>query len=199
MALVPAPPPLYDDHGVEEYYLYDPFQEQVYGWQRRGNHLTAISPIHGWKSPRLGITFTETAEDGVVLCCPEGRRFRSMVEVCRKSGEDEVRADEAERRAIGAQTCAVQARARAVYEQVCAEHEAQVHAAPEQQAAQETRARVAAKQRAQREAQARAAAKQPAAGAKAEIECPPARLRARGLSGHGQQVVRGCATHPGVQ
>lgn len=158
----------YDDYRVAGYHRNGPFQGRIHGWHQRGEHRIPISSIHGWKSPRLGLTVTKTAEDGVVLYCPAGQRFRSMVEIIRKSVEDEVRTHEAERRAIGARIRAELAHTHAVHEQV--------RAAPEQPAAQETRAR--------------AAAKQQAAGAKAEIECPLARLRAGGLSGHGSQVVR---------
>ena len=158
----------YNRHGVEEYYLYDPFTPRIYGWRREGGRLTEITPIHGWMSPRLGITFTQTEEEGVVFYRPDGQRFRAMVTVFREAVADKERAHAAERRAIGAQIRAEQAEAHAEHEQARAEQE-RIRAEHEQA-------------RAEQEARARVAAEQAATAANAEIERLLARLRAAGLN-----------------
>ena len=47
----------YQKHGVEEYYLYDPEDLVLQGWQRRGKKLKRILNMDQWVSPRLGIRF----------------------------------------------------------------------------------------------------------------------------------------------
>ena len=64
----------YERYGVEEYYVIDPFVNEVEGWQRRGNSLKRIAKMNGWVSPRLGIRF-ETGGDEITLRSPEGRSF----------------------------------------------------------------------------------------------------------------------------
>lgn len=47
----------YRQHGVAEYYAYDPDAEMMEGWTRRGRKLEPIVEMRDWKSPRLGVTF----------------------------------------------------------------------------------------------------------------------------------------------
>jgi hypothetical protein len=47
----------YERYGVEEYYIYDPDELTLEGWQRQGNQLVDIARMSGWVSPRLGIRF----------------------------------------------------------------------------------------------------------------------------------------------
>ncbi|MEM9537918.1 MAG: Uma2 family endonuclease [Cyanobacteria bacterium P01_E01_bin.42] len=70
----------YQEHGIEEYYLYNPKKNQLQGWLRKGKKLVKISQMENWTSPRLGIRFT-TGEGELVLFHPDGERFVDFVEV----------------------------------------------------------------------------------------------------------------------
>ena len=77
----------YKEHGVEEYYIYDPDTNVLEGWQRfvtqENSHEEArfisIDPINQWVSPRLGIKFDLSGEELVILD-PEGNPFVSFSE-----------------------------------------------------------------------------------------------------------------------
>src|SRR3954465_14753585 len=43
----------YDEHGVEEYYLYAPDANRLHGFVRRGEVLVRVRQMHGFASPRL--------------------------------------------------------------------------------------------------------------------------------------------------
>src|SRR5262245_58830855 len=47
----------YERYGVEEYYVYNPFNGSLRGWKRAGPSLVEIPDMHGFVSPRLGIRF----------------------------------------------------------------------------------------------------------------------------------------------
>jgi Uma2 family endonuclease len=47
----------YDEHDVEEYYLYDPETARLLIYLRRGSVLQRQRQVHGFVSPRLGIRF----------------------------------------------------------------------------------------------------------------------------------------------
>jgi Uma2 family endonuclease len=70
----------YDEHGVEEYYLYDPDEGSLAGWQRHGERLHVIETMAGWVSPRLGIRF-ELVNAELQLIRPDGERFLTYVEL----------------------------------------------------------------------------------------------------------------------
>ncbi len=70
----------YQDHGVEEYYLYDPQKNSLTGWLRSGSGLDEIDEISGWISPRLGIKF-EVESDTLLLYRPDGQPFADYLEV----------------------------------------------------------------------------------------------------------------------
>lgn len=89
----------YDQHGVEEYYVYDPHRYELTGWQRQGGQLVAIEPISGWVSPRLGIRFELTPDDGLTIYQPDGRLFATYVELAEQRDQAEERADRAEEQA----------------------------------------------------------------------------------------------------
>jgi hypothetical protein len=66
----------YDQHGVEEYYVYDPDDGSLEGWLRGASGLVAISDMRGFISPRLGITF-EPGEgpNNLTIIRPDGEAF----------------------------------------------------------------------------------------------------------------------------
>ncbi|NEO17714.1 MULTISPECIES: Uma2 family endonuclease [unclassified Moorena] len=70
----------YQNHEVEEYYLYDPNRTKLKGWLRSSEKLEAIPQMLGWVSPRLGITF-ELVESELVLYYPDGKPFASYLEI----------------------------------------------------------------------------------------------------------------------
>lgn len=96
----------YDQYGVEEYYVYDPHSHQLNGWQRQKGQLTAIEPMTGWVSPRLGIRFEVTPDDGLTIYDPDGQPFLTYVELA-------VDRDQAQRRALQERQRAEQAEYRA--------------------------------------------------------------------------------------
>ena len=69
----------YDGHGVEEYYVIDPYRHSVEVHIRRGERLGRIRKPLGFTSPRLGIRFEKPAEE-LVLLTPGGRPFQSRAE-----------------------------------------------------------------------------------------------------------------------
>ena len=70
----------YNRYGVEEYYLYDPDDKELTGWQRIEGLLEVIEPMSGWTSPRLGVRF-ELTESGLELYRPDGQKFLSYLEL----------------------------------------------------------------------------------------------------------------------
>ena len=72
----------YEQYGVEEYYLYDPYQNDLQGWllsQERAE-LEVIESLQGWVSPRLQIRF-ELTEENLRIFRPDGEKFHSFVEL----------------------------------------------------------------------------------------------------------------------
>lgn len=94
----------YERYGVEEYYLYDPYQVALDGWLRSpgGGELAPIEQTNGWTSPRLGIRFVIAAD--LEIYRPDGRKFATYVELAQQ-------AEQAEQQALQAQQQAAQLRA----------------------------------------------------------------------------------------
>ncbi len=88
----------YRKYGVEEYYIYDPDDDELTGWLREGDELTEIARMDGWKSPRLGITFDRSTHPLRVFG-PDGRKFLTFQEQREARERAEHRADQAEHRA----------------------------------------------------------------------------------------------------
>jgi Uma2 family endonuclease len=88
----------YARFGVEEYYLYDPDDNNLSGWIRNEELLDLIEPINGWVSPRLNIRF-ELAEPELKIYRPDGSIFLSYAENARRAENAEQRAENAEQRA----------------------------------------------------------------------------------------------------
>ncbi|TAD99299.1 MAG: Uma2 family endonuclease [Oscillatoriales cyanobacterium] len=88
----------YNRYGVEEYYLYDPENNDLSGWQRIEGNLEIIEPMEGWISPRLGVRF-ELGEDGLEIYRPDGQRFLSYAELEEQGELNRQRAEQAVQRA----------------------------------------------------------------------------------------------------
>jgi Uma2 family endonuclease len=74
----------YEHYGVEEYYLYDPEDNQLTGLQRQDGELCVIENMEDWTSPVLGIRFVLTPET-LEVYYPDGRRFLTTVELAQQS------------------------------------------------------------------------------------------------------------------
>lgn len=85
----------YNRFGVEEYYLYDPENNDLTGWLRGETGLTVIESLDGWISPRLGVRFV-FAEPELEVIRPDGQRFLSYVELMEQRDEIEQQRDEIE-------------------------------------------------------------------------------------------------------
>jgi Uma2 family endonuclease len=81
----------YEEHGVEEYYLYDPDSNRLKVLVRRGDVLRRVRPADGFVSPRLGIRFDLSGPEMIVRG-PDGLPFLTF-EVVKTARDD------AERRA----------------------------------------------------------------------------------------------------
>ncbi|MEA5470092.1 Uma2 family endonuclease [Spirulina sp. 06S082] len=86
----------YQQHGIEEYYLYDPKKNRLQGWLRKGKKLEVIPQMEGWESPRLGIKFSRI-EGELALFYPNGERFVDYVEIVEQRDREKQRADRSER------------------------------------------------------------------------------------------------------
>jgi Uma2 family endonuclease len=70
----------YQQHGVEEYYVYDPMRLRLSGWLSQQGQFVSIVAMNGWVSPRLQIPFALGAND-LEIYRPDGQRFLSFVEL----------------------------------------------------------------------------------------------------------------------
>ena len=100
----------YQRHGVEEYYVYDPDDGTLLGYERQGDRLVEILFMQGWVSPRLGVRFELVGEE-LDLIRPDGTRFVGFCEERRRANEQSRRADEQGRRADEQERQAEQERA----------------------------------------------------------------------------------------
>ncbi len=94
----------YDEHGVEEYYIYDPDNNRLQAYTRGVETLVRVPRPNGFVSPRLGIRFDLSGPE-MVIYHPNGRPFLTFeeLEAERLREQDarqkaEQRADMAERR-----------------------------------------------------------------------------------------------------
>lgn len=110
----------YQRYGVEEYYLYDPDDNTLIGWQRRGAELEEIIPMAGWVSPRLGISFTLGPTE-LELRFPDGRRFLSYEDLFAQGEQARAYAEQERERAEQERERAEQARAYGDHERERAE------------------------------------------------------------------------------
>jgi hypothetical protein len=70
----------YEEHGVEEYYIYDPDNNHLTVYLRRGEILARIRKVEGFVSPRLGIRF-DTSGPELAVFYPSGERFLTFEEL----------------------------------------------------------------------------------------------------------------------
>ncbi|MEC4984051.1 MAG: Uma2 family endonuclease [Oscillatoria sp. PMC 1068.18] len=70
----------YSRYNVQEYYLYDPDDNELIGWVQSQDFLDVIEQMNGWISPQLQIRFQLTA-DSLEIYRPDGERFFTFVEL----------------------------------------------------------------------------------------------------------------------
>ncbi|MEM8503614.1 MAG: Uma2 family endonuclease [Cyanobacteria bacterium P01_D01_bin.1] len=70
----------YHRYGVEEYYIYDPDDNQLTGLQRSDKSLQLIGEIDGWTSPRLGVRF-QLGIETLEIYRPDGEKFLTFVQL----------------------------------------------------------------------------------------------------------------------
>jgi Uma2 family endonuclease len=102
----------YDEHGAEEYYIYDPDTNRLLVYVRQGVVLRRVWEAHGHVSPRLGIRFDLSGPEMVVYR-PDGSRFLTFEELKAAQELAEFQRDQAVQRADHAQQRADQAERRA--------------------------------------------------------------------------------------
>jgi Uma2 family endonuclease len=102
----------YDEHGIEEYYIYDPDNNRLAVYQRGREALHRIWKTDGFVSPRLGIRFDLSGPE-MVIYHPNGRHFLTFEELEAERLQAEQRAENAEQRAEKAEQRADEAQRRA--------------------------------------------------------------------------------------
>ena len=70
----------YEEHGVEEYYVYDPDLNRLMAFVRRDDILRRVRPVDSFVSPRLGIRFQMT-EPEMTIYGPDGKQFLTFEEL----------------------------------------------------------------------------------------------------------------------
>jgi len=88
----------YERYGVEEYYIYDPDDNELEGLERLEGSLQLIEEINHWVSPRLGIQFVLTSET-LEIYRPDERKFLSSLELEQERQQASERAEQANQRA----------------------------------------------------------------------------------------------------
>lgn len=89
----------YDRYGVEEYYIYNPTNNNLEVLIRNAGSLDTIPESHDWVSPRLGIRFNLTNE--LQIYRPDGTKFYSYIEIntmleeeCLRANKERLRAEQ---------------------------------------------------------------------------------------------------------
>jgi len=72
----------YDRYSVEEYYIYNPDNNNLEVLIRNAGSLDSIPESHDWVSPRLGIRF-DLSSDELQIYRPDGTKFYSYIEINR--------------------------------------------------------------------------------------------------------------------
>ncbi|MGH7222526.1 MAG: Uma2 family endonuclease [Gemmataceae bacterium] len=170
----------YQRYGVEEYYIYDPDEVLLRGWQRRGEQFVEIPRLDGWVSPHLGIRFDLSGPE-LQIYGVDGGRFLSYVEVVEQRNQEQRAREQAQQQAAQAQQQAAQAQQQAAQAQQQAVQAQQQAVQAQQQRDQEQRAREQAQQQAAQAQQQAVQAQQQREEASRRAERLAAQLRALGI------------------
>jgi Uma2 family endonuclease len=102
----------YDEHGVEEYYIYDPDGNRLHAYLRGKEALRRVRFATAFASPRLGIRFDMSGPELVVFR-PDGERFLTFDELQAERDRERQQRRAAEQRSAQAEQRAAQAEQRA--------------------------------------------------------------------------------------
>ena len=110
----------YETYGIQEYYVYDPDDLILQGWQYANGRFLEIDMRSPWVSPLLQVRFEWQDGKELIMYRPNGQRFLSPVELDKRAEAAiqraeafEQRADIAEQRANIAEQLAEQEKLRA--------------------------------------------------------------------------------------
>jgi Uma2 family endonuclease len=92
----------YEEHGAEEYYIYNPERNRLTVYLRQGEVFRRERNPHGFVSPRLGIRF-DLSGDEMKVFYPDGTPFLTFEQLKAAQEEAEQRATSAEQRATSAE------------------------------------------------------------------------------------------------
>ncbi len=113
----------YQTYGVQEYYIYDPDDLILEGWQRVGDHLVQIPSMLNWVSPLLGIRFDWAMGQDLIISRPDGQRFLSPVELSQRLQQSEIQVWQEQQRTAQERRRAETQQQRAEQESLRAEQE----------------------------------------------------------------------------
>ena len=82
----------YQQHGVDEYYIYDPDRIKLEGFQRQDGALIEIPEMNGWRSPRTGIRFNMDGDD-LLIEAPDGKPFLTYRDLLIERNANRIEAD----------------------------------------------------------------------------------------------------------
>jgi Uma2 family endonuclease len=102
----------YEQHGVEEYYVFDPDDQEMTVYVRVGDRLRAVEDLTNWVSPRLGIRFDFSGPEMLVIG-PDGQPFLTALELAAKRKEEQLAREQAQRDAEQAQREVAEAKEKA--------------------------------------------------------------------------------------
>jgi Uma2 family endonuclease len=102
----------YEEHGVEEYYIYNPDKNRLDIFLRQGEVFRRVRKVDGFVSPRLGIRFDLSGPEMKVFY-PDGAPFLTFEQLKAAWELERQRADQAQQRADQAEQRAEQAQQRA--------------------------------------------------------------------------------------
>jgi Uma2 family endonuclease len=110
----------YNRHGVEEYYIYDPDDNELMGFTRTEAELMPVDNMDNWVSPRLGIRFELTPS---ILNIYDGQNnlFLSPLELRKRLNQEQQRSEQEKVRAEQEKARAEQEKARAEQEKARAD------------------------------------------------------------------------------
>jgi Uma2 family endonuclease len=86
----------YDRYGVDEYYIYDPDEIELFGRRRIGGDLKRIPSVNNWTSPILQIRFDMSGRE-LKIFGPDGRPFLTYQEIASENDRLVRENDEVER------------------------------------------------------------------------------------------------------
>jgi Uma2 family endonuclease len=92
----------YEQHGVEEYYVYNPEDGRLLAYLRRGSSLQRLRQVHGFVSPRLGIRFDVEGSE-MKIHGPDQRPFLTFEELQASLDQERQERLSAEERAMVAE------------------------------------------------------------------------------------------------